>query len=188
MKIRKLVHTVVAGAVLATAACANADASTVANCPPVADIDSGTFVEVGAEIGLREPDDGTNQFGVFGLAVEMGGGVAVWDLDSDGWDDVVATYPNRTPKILLNRCGTCRRSCRLLPPATSRAIAPSAEPLRKCSPTSPAPSISRAGSTSSSSTRSTSTRTPSQRSSFNGRATTMPLTRPDGVGSGAASM
>jgi len=91
---------------LLISACADAGAASAPDCPPPNPISTGSFVEVGAELGLRDPDDGANQFGIFGLAAEMGGGVAVWDLDRDGWDDVIATYPNRTPRILLNRCGS----------------------------------------------------------------------------------
>lgn len=63
------------------------------------------FVEIGEAIGLREKGDGENRFGVFGLEEQMAGGITAFDFDHDGWEDLLATYPNREPKLLINECG-----------------------------------------------------------------------------------
>lgn len=63
------------------------------------------FVEIGEALGVREEGDGENHFGVFSVDEQMAGGIAAFDLDRDGWDDLLATYPNREPKLLINECG-----------------------------------------------------------------------------------
>ena len=91
--------------ILIATSCGATAVGETAACSSVRTTSSDSFIEVGGEVGLREEDDGKNQFGVFGQSVEIGGGVSIADVNHDGWDDVIATYPTRSPGIFLNRCG-----------------------------------------------------------------------------------